>query len=158
MEPQDRSLFLGIAIREAAMEPLGAVGPRAPNSDPSRSFSIAGGDRVIEALAKRIQADEVGVRIENEEPKLRLGQQLLEHCPERKGLPRAGLTAEERVAVESARVQKEPHRRFDDELTNVQRRSRGLHCGEPPIHRGARGPLAPESSRSGAPRPPTKRL
>jgi hypothetical protein len=49
------------------------------------------------------------------------------------------------VPVEPASIEKEPHRRFDDQLSDVQRRSCRLYCGQPPFDRRGRGALDRES-------------
>ena len=64
-------MLFGVEVRETDVEPVRACS-RPANGDPGRRFSIASRDRLLHTLAQRVQAHEVGIRIENHEPKRRL--------------------------------------------------------------------------------------
>ncbi len=56
---------------------------------------------LVDAVPHLMEPDEVRVRVEDDDPKGRLEQKLLEHRSECVRLPRSGLTAQERVPVEA---------------------------------------------------------
>ena len=122
VEPQDRRLLLRLEVGEADMEPFGARRAAAADDDALGRAPVAVRNVAVHAVAKRADADEVGVRVEDDDPERRLEEKLLEHRAERVALPGAGLPAEERVPVEAARVEEEAHSVLGGELADVERR------------------------------------
>ena len=99
----------GGELGDAEAQPLVAGPALRCTARPSASRAVALGRRLVDAVAHARQPDEVGVRVEDDDPQVGLEQQPLEHDAERVGLAGAGLPAQERVAVEAAGVERARH-------------------------------------------------
>ena len=118
IEPQRRRLRLAAELAQPQAQPL--VAGAGADVDPLRDRAPALRGRFVDAVAHLVQADHVGVRVEDHDPQARLQQQLLEDDAERVRLAGAGLAAEERVAVEAAGVERERHTRRQAQLADGQ--------------------------------------
>ena len=128
------------ARRDRARRAAGAArcsrSPRAECADDAAGrLPVALGHPRVGAGAGRVQVREVGVRVEHDHPQARLHQQPLEHDAERVRLARAGLPAQERVAVEAPRVDGRGHAGDERELADLERRA-----GAAASRRATRGP------------------
>src|SRR4051812_44953325 len=122
------------------MEPFGARRTAAADDDAFGRAPVAVGNVAVHAVAKRPDADEIGVRIEDDDPERGLEEELLEDGAERVALPRAGLPAEERVPVEAARVEEEAHSVLVGELADVEAGPLGPRLFQPCRHARFVGP------------------
>jgi hypothetical protein len=68
------------------MEPFGPL-PIATDHDSFGGAPVTGCDLPVDTVADGTEADEVGVRVEDDDAERRLEQQLFEHRPERVALP-----------------------------------------------------------------------
>ena len=102
------------------MEPFGARRAAATDDDALGGAPVAVRNVAVHALAKRADADEVGVRIEDDDPERGLEEELFEHGAERVALSRPRLPAEERVPVEADRIEEETHSVLGGELADVE--------------------------------------
>jgi hypothetical protein len=104
VEAQYRGLFLCVTVGEAHVEPLRPYRRASAHDDPGCRLSIAGRHGIVDAVPRVVKPDEVRVRVEDDDAKRRLEQELLEDRAEGVRLPRPRLAAEERVPVEPAGV------------------------------------------------------
>jgi hypothetical protein len=118
------------------VETLGAVPDRA-HDDAFGRLPVPGRDIVVDAVPGLAEPDEVRVRIQDDQPQRRLQQKPLQDRAEGVRLPRAGLSAEEGVAVEPAGVEPEAHARPEGQLTDVERRP-ARSCAFEPLGDGCR--------------------
>jgi hypothetical protein len=81
---------------------------------------VAPGQGRVGAGAQPVQADEVGVRIEHNHPQVGFHQQLLQDDPERVGLPRTGLAAQEGMPAEAPGVGQAGHAARQGQLAQPQ--------------------------------------
>ena len=110
-----------------------------PDDDALRGVRVARGELRVGLCPLLAEPDVVGVRVEDDETKVGLDEEPLQHEPERVRLPRARLAAEERVAVEPAGVERRGHARRKQELADRQRRSRRPNRRQPLGHLGGLG-------------------
>lgn len=76
-------------------------------------------DRFVDVVARLPEAHEIRVGVENDNAQARLEKQLLEHHPERVGLPRPRLATEKRVTVEPSGVEAEGCTGCEPELADL---------------------------------------
>jgi hypothetical protein len=129
VELEHRRLLLGIAVDEAHVQPLPRVS--AANLEALGRLPVLGSRLLLDTVAHGVQPDEVGVRVEHDDPQRRSQQQLFEHGSERVRLARPRLAAEERVPVESARVKEEAQPGLEHELADIERGARRATALEP---------------------------
>ena len=79
------------------------------DGDSARRFPEALSQDRIGVAAHLAEAHEIGVGVQHHQAQVRLGQQLLQDHPERVGLARPGLAAQERVPVEAAGIRPAGH-------------------------------------------------
>ena len=138
VEPQHSRLLGGVAVHETDVEPLGSF-PCPPHLERAGSLHVARSETGFHVAPHLAEADEVRVRVEDDDPQRRLEQEPLEDRAERVRLSRAGLAAEERVPVEAARVEGKAHRRLERQLADVERGALWPRAGDPGCDRlGAR--------------------
>lgn len=77
-------------------------------------------DLLVHAAPRLSEANEVRIRVEDDDPEARVEEQALEDDTERVGLPGPGLAAEERVAVEPSRVETGCDTRREPKLADLQ--------------------------------------
>ena len=102
------------------MEPVRAFSCAPPDNDALGRASVPLGHVAVHAVAERAHPDKVRVRVEDDDAKRCLQEQLFEHSAERVALTRPRLAAEERVPVESTRVEQETDARPGRELADAE--------------------------------------
>ena len=110
VELEDAGVGGAVELREAEPEPFARLGGGRADEDRRRELGQPCGTGPIGVGPRFAEADEVGVRVDHDHAQLGLEQELLEHDAERVRLARAGLSAEERVPVETGGVDPRRHR------------------------------------------------
>ena len=123
VELQGRRLLRARELAQPHAQPLGHRALRAVDADAGGRGAMALRELRRNARPGLTETHEVGVRIEHDHLERGLDQQLLEHRAQCVGLARAGLAAQERVPVEAARVEREPHARREPQLAERQPRA-----------------------------------
>ena len=131
VEPEDSRLRLRVELGKAESQPLAAPLRGAAHDDPRRGLSVAVREPLVDALPQLGKADEVGVRVEHDDPERRLQQEPFEDRPERVGLAGAGLPAEEGMPVEATGRERERNALDQRQLADGERRAAGLHPLDP---------------------------
>ena len=111
----------------------------APHDDALRGVRVARSELRVGRCPLLAEPHVVGVRVEDDETKVGLDQEPLQHEPERVRLPRARLAAEEGVPVEPAGVERRGYARRKQELADRQRGSRRPNRCQPLGHLGGLG-------------------
>jgi hypothetical protein len=90
--------------------------------DPGCLLPVAPGQDRVGVRAQLAQTDEVGVRIEHDHPQVRLDQQPLQDDPERVGLARTRLAAQEGVPAEAPGIGQARHPAGQGQVAQPQHR------------------------------------